>query len=162
MQTKVNLNVRRAACLILISWMAITCFTFLSSAQVVGGTGTQYIQAVTPEGQFISFSYQAGGQTMVCGIHVEELAYEFRDFVFVRDLKLVGNKMGCAYGPKDNPSSVDTTFSEVDFSSGHIRMTIAAVPLSQPNKKYELTLTSPFHGKMTLFRQALAPAQKKN
>jgi len=161
MQTQANLIVLRAAKVIFILWMEILFLTFTSFAQIVGGTGTQYIQAVVPEGQLISFGYQAAGQTMVCGIHVKELAYEFRDFVFVHDLKLVGNKMECAYGPKDKPVSVNTTFSDVDFSSGHIRMTIATVPLSEPNKKYELTLTSPFQGKMVLFRQAQTPAQKK-
>lgn len=141
-------------------------FTFVLAtvsafAQIVGGTGTQYMQAATPEGQLISFVYQTGGQAMVCGIHVKELAFEFRDFVFVRDLKLVSDKMECAYGPKDKPASATTTFSGVDFSSGHIRMTIVDVPLSQPNKKYELTLTSPVQGKMVLYQPTQTPQQKK-
>lgn len=136
----------------------MACVAFAATAQYVEA---DTLQAVTPAGQLISFVLpNPGGQTTVlcvCGIHVKKLAYEYRDFVFVRDLKLVGNKMECTYGPfgqKTKPSSVKTTFTDVDFSSGHIRMTVAAVPLSEPNRKYELTLTSPFQGEMVPLEQA--------
>ena len=42
-----------------------------------------------------------------------------------------------------------TTFREVDYKTGKILMTVAAVPLSPPNRKYRLALTSQFQGTMT-------------
>jgi hypothetical protein len=137
-----------------------------ASAQIAYATGKQYMQAVRPEGQLISFTYQGGGQTVACGIHVKELGWESHvdaggAFVFVDDLKLVNNTMDCAYGPKDKPVSSDTTFSDVDFTSGRVLMTIATLPFSEPNKKYQLTLTSPFKGTMVPFRAKPALPQKK-
>lgn len=123
------------------------------AGQACSVAGAQIIQSVAPEGQLITFTYEAKGQLVVCGIRVQELdSGQGLDnnglFTSVKDMKLASNNMECAFGEGDKHSNTVTTFTSVDFSSGHILMTVAAAPFSEPNRRFRLTLTSMFHGTM--------------
>ncbi len=151
-----------------VSLIALIGFAILGRTSSV--EGAQIIQAASPEGQLISFVYQAKGQLVVCGIRVQELETgQGLDnnglFTSVKDMKLASNNMECAFGPADkqgNPQSLITTFKAVDFSSGHILMTVAAAQFSEPNGRFRLTLTSMFKGTMVPVRaKSAVPAKPK-
>jgi len=135
-------------------------------AQIVFSTGKQTIEAVTPEGQFIGFRYEVESKVLVCGIRVSRLVFEqkldgtgpeAKLFLFVHDLELATNKLEYAYSEdgSDKTMSGQTEFKDVDFSSGHILLTAAKLPFSQPDSRYKLTLTGYFKGTMVLIKEKM-------
>jgi hypothetical protein len=127
----------------------------------------QTIQAVSPEGQLISFVYMAKGNTVVCGIRVQELQTgqgldsNGELFTSVELMRLASNSMECAFGSTDKDKTV-TTFKGVDFSSGRILLTVAAAPFSEPNGRFQLTLTSMVQGTMVPVKaKSAVPAKQK-
>ena len=131
-------------------------------------TGGLSLRAVSPEGQLVSFVYQPKGQLVVCGIRVLDLMMgqgldESNGSLFtsVKGMKLASNSMECAVGSEAKDKKA-TTFTGVDFSSGHILLTVAAAPFSEPNTRFQLTLTSPGKGTMVPVQaKSAAPAKQK-
>ncbi len=144
--------------------MVLLCACGTAYGQPMTGTGRQTLEALTPEGQYVGFEYQVKEETVFCGIHVKRLVFEFRtvgkgpdakQIIFVHELNPVNNKVEYAY-KKDGsktPLKGETTFSDLDYSSGHIYLTIANLPLSEPNKRFKALLNSPWEG-------TLQPVQK--
>ena len=91
-------------------------------------------------------------QPVICGMRVRKLVYESHPaFIFVNEVQPVGIGMQCAYkaSPEaDAPIQVDTRWTNLRVESGHILLTIAAVPLSRPDRTYTITMSSPTQGIM--------------
>ncbi len=153
---------RRSTLVVMAISVVLVLWCTAHAQQPVFATGKQYMKAATPKGQFISFIYineetvrKANHRFLSCGINVSELVYEYRvengdAFMYVHKLKPVNQKVGWYYEDKAGKGiEGTTTFTDLDYSTGKITLTIAALPFSKPNSKFGVVLDSPVHGRLS-------------
>lgn len=135
---------------------------FDAQGKMVSGKGRFQYKAKTPQGLYMDCEFEIQGQAANGGIYFSDMTIEYRfdgdgpdakQYVYVHDVKTVGNSFAYAYVDKatNKVKSASTTFTNLDFASGHICLDLAEMGGSTANKRFQIDLNQPQHGQIKPF-----------